>query len=120
MSDSKKASPSVMSALSPLTRAIHGQPDHHPLTSSSIGPEISVSTTFKLQPPHDLVSIAKSLGEDRSIISSPIPRFDALHPEHASHDIHLHYYKRFFSLSCSAFFFLFKDLKLMMNPFLWI
>lgn len=105
MSDFKKDSPrSALLARSPLTRAIHGTEAEDELVLHSepfgkaIGPDISVSTTFMLKPPTDLLKVAHKLGEVRTGTSpsaSPLVRFQSEIGKVLHHDVDLHSYKRF-------------------------
>lgn len=67
MSESSRK-PSARSVRSPLTRAIHPEGSElQDLTTrafgQAVGPDISVSTTFRIQPPSDLVDLQQKLGE---------------------------------------------------------
>jgi len=67
-SSRKTSARGVVVSRSPLTRAIHPEGSElQDLTTrafgQAVGPDISVSTTFRIQPPSDLVALQQKLGE---------------------------------------------------------
>lgn len=68
MSESRKPSPRLVPlSRSPLTRAIHSEAsDLGPvgrIFGQAVGPDITVSTTFRISPPSDLIAVQEKLGD---------------------------------------------------------
>ncbi|KAH9817157.1 Cys/Met metabolism PLP-dependent enzyme-domain-containing protein [Melampsora americana] len=94
--------------LSPLTRAIHedqtSSKTNFNAFGRSIGPDISVSTNFKFNPPKDLIQVLNRLGENSiennltnssSNTTTPLVQFEDQLSKSLKHDVNLHSYKRY-------------------------